>query len=98
MPSVADLVEEPALRRLSTDEAYSDGIALADGGKVQLGAFGPLRVTAEVGDGDTCEVELRSAQTGLQWSCTCDAGDVDTLCSHAVATAMETWRRSPVRR
>jgi uncharacterized Zn finger protein len=97
MPSVADLVEEPALRRLTTSEAFREGMALADGGRVHLGIFGPLRVTAELDGGAPCEVELRSAQAGLEWSCECDAGQVATLCSHAVATAIETWHRSPVR-
>jgi uncharacterized Zn finger protein len=95
MPSVADLVEEPELRRRSTPAAYEEGARLADTGAVIVETFGPLEVRAGV-EGRT--VELRSADKGLDWSCTCHEGMGSTLCAHAVATAIETWRRSPARR
>ncbi len=98
MPSVADLVEEPELRRLATPESYDEGLVLADEGKVQVGAFGPLQVSAEVDDVETRQVELRSTKAGLEWACTCPDGRRGAFCSHAVAAAIETWRRSPVRR
>ena len=96
MASVADLVEEPALRRLVTPDVYARGADCAARGCVILGAFGPLRVSARVAE--THEVELRSTPDGLAWACTCGAGKRGSFCEHAVATALETWRRSPPRR
>jgi uncharacterized Zn finger protein len=93
MPSVADLVDEPRLRELVDDNAeLQRGRALADGGAVRFGNFGPLAVTAEVDDGYTHSVELASTPQGLRWSCSCNA---DGFCVHATAAAIETWRRSP---
>lgn len=97
MPSVADLVEEPTLSNLASTQALGLGTELADTGKVRFGVFGPLHVTAVV-DEDDEHVELRSAGGKLEWSCTCPDGRVGTFCRHAVAVAVETWRRAPARR
>jgi uncharacterized Zn finger protein len=96
MASVADLVEEPTLRRLAPPDVYTRGADCAARGRVRLGAFGPLRVSARVADSH--EVELRSTRDGLAWACTCPVGQRGGFCEHAVAAALETWRRSPPRR
>jgi uncharacterized Zn finger protein len=99
MPSVADLVGEQRLERLADPEALRQGTALAAQDRVHLEAFGPLRVTARVDDGDGGhQVELRSSGDGLQWSCTCPDGQGGAFCRHAVAAARVTWRRAPRRR
>jgi uncharacterized Zn finger protein len=91
MASVADLVHEEALRDLADRDAYEQGTSLATKGRVDVGTFGPLRVTAWV---EGCEVELRTVGERLEWSCSCHAGAA-SLCAHAVAVAAETWRRAP---
>jgi uncharacterized Zn finger protein len=96
MASVTELVEEPALRGLAGTAAYERGADCAARGGVTLGDFGPLRVTARVADAQ--EVELRSTRSGLAWTCTCPEGQDGVFCEHAVAAALETWRRSPPRR
>jgi uncharacterized Zn finger protein len=97
--SVADLVEEPVLRRLASAEAFEAGHAAADAGRVTLGEFGPLRVSAVVQDENgRWDVQLRSGEEGLVWSCTCPDGRAYVFCRHCVAAAVETWRRAPKRR
>jgi uncharacterized Zn finger protein len=98
MASVADLVELEALEQLAGPAALARGTVLADAGSVQLATFSPLRVTARVTAGATWEVELQSSHGRLLWSCNCGNADDDVLCEHAVAAAVETWRRSPRRR
>jgi uncharacterized Zn finger protein len=95
--SVADLVEEAALRRLAPVRALERGRRAADAGAVELADFGPLVVRARVGE-ERHEVVLRSTEEGLRWSCTCPEGKAGGLCEHAAAAAIETWRRSPRRR
>jgi uncharacterized Zn finger protein len=96
MASVADLVEESELRRLAGPGTLAEGRELAKGGKVHIWDFTPLSVGATVQDEHN--VELRSTNEGLTWSCSCDAGALSELCEHAVAVALETWRRAPPRR
>lgn len=106
MPSVADLVEPDVVRRMVEPAAFARGEADADGGLVTLTTFGPLAVTAEVraSEADTPEAEavdtvtLRSTRRGLEWSCTCAEGRAGVFCRHAVAVALETWRKAPKRR
>jgi hypothetical protein len=97
MPSVADLVEDATLRRLTDPETYQRGIELAS--RVRLAAFGPLRVAATVETGEEpAAVDLTVTGDGLAW--TCSAGDASAalVCPHVIAVAVETWRRSPARR
>jgi uncharacterized Zn finger protein len=99
MASVADLVEDSALRHLANPQAYDDGHRDAEAGSVKLDAFGPLQITADVADDDgVWKVVLRSGSEGLVWSCTCPAGRQYAFCRHCVATAIMTWRQSPARR
>jgi uncharacterized Zn finger protein len=99
MPSVADLVEEPALRRLVGPEPYDEGLALADAGAVRLIDFGPLTVVAEVADGSPPpRVELESQDGELAWRCECPEGVAGLGCRHLAATGIVTWRKSPARR
>jgi uncharacterized Zn finger protein len=90
--SVADLVEEVALRRLAPAGALERGQRAADAGAVELADFGALAVRARVGE-ERHEVALRSTSDGLLWSCTCPEGKAGGFCEHAAAAAIETRRR-----
>jgi uncharacterized Zn finger protein len=94
--SVADLVEESQLRRLAGPGTLAEGRELAKRGTVHIWDFSPLNVGATVQDQHN--VELRADGERLTWSCSCPAGSSSDLCEHAVAVALETWRRSPPRR
>src|SRR2546425_11443862 len=99
MTSVADLVEEAALRRLVGPEPYADGLRLADAGAVRLVEFTPLTVVAEVADGTPPpRVELASKDGELAWRCECDEGITGLGCRHPAAAGLETWRRPPAPR
>jgi uncharacterized Zn finger protein len=99
MPSVADLVEQPALENLTGPDAFAVGQDLADAGDVRLVELGPMRVVAEVADGGgSAHVELASASAQLTWSCDCAEGIAGRACRHVAAASIETWRRSPRRR
>jgi uncharacterized Zn finger protein len=98
MPSVADLVEQPALQTLTGPDDYAAGQDLADAGDVRLVEFGPLRVVAEVADGGgAARVELASVDGSLEWSCDCSEGAAGSACRHVAAAGIETWRRAPLR-
>jgi hypothetical protein len=97
MPSLADLVDESALRGLADPDTYSRGVELA--ARVRMSAFAPLRVTASVEGGEApATVELTAGPGGLAW--TCSEGDASPalICPHVVAVGLETWRRRPNRR
>jgi uncharacterized Zn finger protein len=99
MASVADLVEEAALRRLVGPEPYADGLRLADAGVVRFLEFGPSSVVADVADGTPPpRVELTSKDGELAWRCECDEGVAGLGCRHLAAAGIETWRRAPTRR
>ena len=99
MPSVADLVEEPALAELVAPEALDAGRDLAARGAVRLEEFGPVRVVAQVTDGDSSQrVELIAQAVGLGWSCDCEEGRTGLACRHLAAAALETWQKAPERR
>src|SRR5690348_15598832 len=99
MASVADLVEEAALRRLVGPEPYADGLRLANAGAVRLVEFAPLKVVAEVADGTPPpRVELVSNEGELAWRCECDEGVSGLGCRHLAAAGIETWRNAPARR
>ena|SRR5437763_6177565 len=92
MPSVAELVEEPALRRLTRPDAFEEGARWAEAGVVRIVDVGPHAVTAEVRDADPCHVELRAADGELEWTCSCGADAGGNLCSHGVAAAVVAGR------
>jgi uncharacterized Zn finger protein len=97
--SIADLVEEPALKHLATEDAYAQGANLAANGSVHSIKAGPLGVTAHVEDTGSYTVELvRTDDDKLSWSCTCQEAQRGTFCKHCVATGIETWRQAPPRR
>ena len=98
MASVADLVEEPALRALVGDDVvFESGRELADAGAVTLAEVSPLRVTATVAGEPACHIELVSEEHGLSWSGTCPVAQRGLPCRHLAAAAVETWRRAPNR-
>ena len=92
MPSVAELVEEPALRRLARPDSFEEGARWAEAGVVRIVDAGPHAVTAEVRDADPCQVELRTADGELEWTCSCGADADGNLCSHGVAAAVVAGR------
>jgi len=97
MPTVADLVDDAALRSLADPETYARGKELA--GRVRMSAFGPQRAGASVeSGGEPAVVELSVTPDGLAW--TCSAGDASPalVCPHVIAVALQTRRRSPGRR
>jgi uncharacterized Zn finger protein len=95
MPSVVELVEEPALRRLTRPDAFEEGARWAEAGAVRIVDAGPLAVIAEVRDADPCQVELRAADGELDWTCSCGADGDGNLCSHGVAAAVVAGRDAP---
>jgi uncharacterized Zn finger protein len=98
MASVADLVEGAAILRLADPVDYDAGQQLSRRGAVVIEVLSPPRVTATVNDDAGHRVELRSTARGLEWWCGCSSGRSGVFCRHVVATALETWHRSPPRR
>ena len=96
MPSVADLIDDTALRALADEETYSRGRELAD--RVRMASFGPLRIVATVDSDAPASVELTVTPTGLGWTCSFGDASPALICPHVIAVALETWRRSPTRR
>jgi hypothetical protein len=96
MPSVADLVDDTALRQLADPETYSRGLELAE--RVRMAAFGPLRVEATVESDEPATVALTVMPAGLEWRCSAGDASPALICPHVIAVAVETWRRSPPRR
>jgi len=97
MPSVADLIDDAALRSLADPETYARGKELA--GRVRMSAFGPHRAAATVeSGGEPPSVELTVTPGGLAW--TCSAGDASPalVCPHVIAVALDTRRRASGRR
>ncbi len=97
MASVADLVDESALKELASDPAiWAAGEELAGTGAVRLIEFGPLRVLAEVEDGGgMADVELASIEGALDWTCTCPDGIEGRPCRHVVAAGLVTGTQAP---
>jgi len=91
---VAELADVEVLRKLAPPAAYDWGVEASNRGDVEVRAEEPQRVAARVTDDPPHDVELRSDEDVLQWTCTCDDAD-PSLCRHGVAAAVETWRRSP---
>jgi uncharacterized Zn finger protein len=98
VPSVADLVEPTAFRERAGEYLQRAGEVLREHGHVQIAAFGPIRVTAQVEDGGTRSVDLEAASDGLRATCDCGQPSATGLCPHIVAVAIETWERTPKRR
>lgn len=96
--SVADLVDDTLVRRLASPSDLRSGREIAATGGVEFVKHGPLRVVARVKGGQTRTVELLSAASGLEWSCTCLGTKKHSFCKHCVAAALETRWRSPGRR
>jgi hypothetical protein len=99
MASVADLVEPLVLLPTGVPVEVRDGAeALRVANAVTLDHVGPLSVTANVADTDGAHrVALGATRNGLASSCDCLRGSSGRLCSHSLATAIETWHRAPKR-
>jgi uncharacterized Zn finger protein len=96
MRSVVDLVEENTIRELTTAAEFKTGQHIADNGGVDFTELTPLKVSAFVTSASDppCSTLLESAPAGLKWHCTCSSNNA-LFCKHLVATALETWRKSP---
>jgi uncharacterized Zn finger protein len=93
MASVADLVQEPAIRALVGDDVVFDaGRELAESGAVTLGELTAERVTASVEGEPPCHVELLATDHGLSWSGTCPVALRAIPCRHLAAAAAATTR------
>ncbi|HUS26054.1 MAG TPA: SWIM zinc finger family protein [Nevskiaceae bacterium] len=97
MQTVADLIDEVAVKQLATPSNFRLGQEIADNGGVTFTEFTPLKVAAHVAGPTTGprNTVLEAAPVGLQWNCTCNSKG--QFCKHVVATALETWRKSPAR-
>lgn len=96
MNTVADLVEEEAIRALATPSDFRLGQEIAEMGGVEFIEFTPAKVVASV---DTPATErrttiLETTPAGLKWHCTCSSNRA-RFCKHAIATAIETWKKAP---
>lgn len=98
MQSVADLIEESAIRDLTTPAVFERGRHIADNGGVDITEFTPLKVSAFVTStsSPSCTTLLEAAPEGLKWHCTCSTNKA-RFCKHLVAAALETGRKSPGR-
>lgn len=96
--TVADLVDDTLVRRLSTPADLRRGREIAAIGGVEFVKFGPLRVIAHVTGTQRRTVALSSLSSGLEWSCSCLDATQHSFCKHCMATALETRWRSPGRR
>lgn len=97
MKSVADYVSPEALRSLATPSNLRLGAEIARSDGVELVEFSPLLVIARVQPkgGQRRRVELRSAEKGLTWKCTCTRSGL--FCKHCVAAAIVTSEKSAAR-
>jgi uncharacterized Zn finger protein len=96
VPTVVDLVEGAAFAELISPDERAAGKDLADRGAVRLLVFEPVRVTAEVADGEPWpRVELAAAGDRLDWRCDCRSGPPVGACRHVMAAGVETGRRAP---
>lgn len=98
MHSIADLSSDEAIAALAAPPDIQAGQKIAENGGVQLDEFTPTRVMAHVTDPsieaqDTL-LEVSSDDL-LIWHCTCAPSNKSLFCRHAVATALETRRKSP---
>ena len=98
MASVADLVEPDVLRERACEYLQRAGVVLRESGGVRLVEFGPTGVLAVVDDGAARTVRLESVSGDIAITCDCGTPSWTGWCPHAVATAIETWERSPKRR
>ncbi len=94
MPTVAELIDIEALRKLAPPDAYDWGVEASNRGDVRLECLESFRVAGRVQDQPPREAELRNEDGTLQWTCSCEESD-PSLCRHGVAVAVETWRRTP---
>ena len=96
MNSVADFVQEDAIKNLATPSDFRHGQEIVDIGGVEFTEFTPLKVVASV---DTPATQRRTSileatPAGLKWHCTCTSNKA-RFCKHLVAAALETWKKAP---
>ena len=96
--TVADLVDDTLVRRLSSPSDLRSGREIAAIGGVEFVKFGPLRVIAHVTGTHRRTVQLTSLSSQLEWSCSCLGAKQHSFCKHCVAAALETRWRSGARR
>ena len=96
MNSVSDLVSEDTLKELATPSDFRHGQEIADNNGVEFTEFTPLKVSAFVHDPSSQPrtVIFESTPAGLTWHCSCSSNKAH-FCKHAVAVALETWKKAP---
>jgi uncharacterized Zn finger protein len=88
---LAELTSPEQIADLADPTTVREGSALAGAGSVELLEVAPHTVRARVHDHDNdVDVNLASSQSGLKTWCSC--GAEATICRHATATALTTWR------
>lgn len=99
MHSIADLVEESAMRKLTTPSNFRLGKEIAGADGVEFIEFSPLKVVARVAMPGIVKrtVTFTSEQDGLHYKCSC-SNKPHHFCKHCVATGLVTWEKAPERR
>ncbi len=89
MPSVADLINEELLSRLSSPSNFRLGREIAERGGVELAESAPEKAVVNVTPpgGVRRRVTLTSSAEGLKWKCTCTSR-ADLFCKHCVAAGL----------
>ncbi|HZP93092.1 MAG TPA: SWIM zinc finger family protein [Burkholderiales bacterium] len=86
--TLADLIDEPALKDLAGDRSFARGTAYLRSGTVTRLVVRNERISARVAGSDTYAVKLWPESGALGWSCTCPMGEQGEFCKHAVATGL----------
>jgi uncharacterized Zn finger protein len=96
MDSIADLVEESAMRKLATPSNFRLGKQIADANGVEFVEYEPLKVVAKVAMPGILKrtVTFTSTKEGLQYKCSC-SNKPNHFCKHCVATGLVIWEKAP---
>lgn len=88
--SLRELVDEPQLKWLGSEEVVARGRSLFENGKVAAKDAGSVWVDAAVCDGaSSYDVELAVLHDGdLHYKCNCPAGAEELFCPHCAATGL----------
>ncbi len=86
--SIADLVREDKIKKLSTPSNFHLGTDIFRKGEVELIEMTPLHASARVGGGQRRHVEFSAKSDGLDWKCSCTARQKHIFCKHCVALAI----------
>jgi len=95
---VEELLSREQVEKLAKPAQVRNGEELAKAGMVELVEVNPQEVKARVKGltpgASTRKTELVVKNGRLNWRCTCTKNP-NNFCKYLVATALETWRKSP---